>query len=273
MKGKYSIRYTYVLIAGISALMPLASYAQPKDAHAQYERAVAYYEKQKYRYALELLDKVIPALKGTQEEASAIFYQAYSFFHQKKYLLSASRFKHFRSTFTRDPRAEEAMYMQGRAMFAATLDLKLDQTKTYRALSVLEEYLQEYPEGNYCHQAAENHQILTNKLAQKEFMIAKLYYDLGHYRAADVTLQNLLDQYPRAVFSEQEQAAYLQVMALGHCVANQEAIEAVKKAIEKFMQYYHSFADQYPESSYLKDLKESYNAVALIANTHNLQLL
>ena len=169
------------------------------------------YESKNYSEALHFFEEAAPLLRGKKEEASAYFHQAYCSFYKKKYVQSSDRFKFFCETFPRDPRVEEAMYMQGHALYLESPDVKLDQAYTQEAAQVLRGYLDSYPRGAYVHEANVQLGELDNKLALKAFNSAKLYHQLAHYRAAVVTLENFQKDFSHS--SYHEEAAYLKVDA------------------------------------------------------------
>ena len=44
---------------------------------------------------------------------------------------------------------------------------------------------------------------LQNKLSEKSYLNAKLYYNLGDYKASKVAIQNSLEEYPDSKFREE----------------------------------------------------------------------
>ena len=199
---------TSLFVLGLLASCALQS---ASTGLSQYQQAVACYEAKDYYEAARLFEEALPQLRGKSEEASAHFYHAYCSFHQKKYVQSSDRFKYLLETFLRDPRVEEALYMQGHTLYLESPYGQLDQAFTQEATHVLRSYLHRYPEGTYADKARAQLEELNNKLARKAFNSAKLYYQLAHYRATVVTLANFQKDFPSAPYNEE--AAYLKAEA------------------------------------------------------------
>jgi outer membrane protein assembly factor BamD len=204
------IRFLKILCF-ILALTSCAARSTSVNYLSKYQQAVARYQAKDYYEALRLFKEVMPMLKGKKEIIPAQFYQAYAFFYEKSYKVSARCFEEFYKTYPRVPQAEEALYMQGYALYLNTPDVRLDQTETQKAFSILRLYVDKYPEGTYQKQADEYSHILQAKLALQAFNSAQLYYQLGHYQAAVLELERFQETYGHSSYDEQ--AAYLKVNA------------------------------------------------------------
>ncbi len=221
----------------------------------QYQRAVAAYETKDYHEALRLLEDALPQLRGKEEEASAHFYRAYCSFHRKEYVQSSERFKYFYKTFFRDPRQEEALYMRAYTLYRTSPHVELDQATTRDAVRIFNNYLHHYPDGSYADQAREQLNTLNNKLAQKDFNSAKLYYQLNCYKAAVVSLINFQKEFPTSSYSEE--VAYLKAVAQYHFseeVQDREREEQLRMAVK----YCQEFIDYYSDSVYTPIVSKLY---------------
>jgi outer membrane protein assembly factor BamD len=99
---------------------------------------------------------------------------------------------------------------------------------------------------------------LYDKLAEREYLNAKLYYNLGdyrgnNYRAAIVTAQNAMNDYPDSKYIEE--LAFIIVKSKYH-----EAIKSVQEKIldrsEDARDECYYFLQEHPESKYVKDAKK-----------------
>ena len=238
MFGAQSLKKCTLL--GLLVLFALQSVPQPD---AQYQRAVQCYEAKQYAEAAQLLEEVLPAIHGKQEEASAWFYRAYCSFYQKKYKQSAKYFKHFCDTFSKDPRVETATYMRGNALCLKSPDIRRDQAITQEAAEVLRSYLNRYPTGKYANEASVQLRAMNDKIAHKSFNNAKYYYTLKRYRAAVVSLHNFQTTFPNTAYNEE--AAYLKADAQ---YRHYKEVESSEAQLKPAMQYCQAFLDSYPES-------------------------
>lgn len=225
----------------------------------KYQQAMVQYEAQQYYAAAQLLEEALPQLRGKSDEASAHFYWAYCRFYQKKYVQSTGRFKYFRKNFLRDPRLEEALYMQAHALSYESLEERLDQNFTKEAVYLFHKYLQEYPSGAYANEARTQWEELNDKLALKDFNGAVFYHQMAYYQAAVVALKNFQNDFPLS--SHNEKIAYLKADAQ-YCYS-QEVPEAEKQeALSTAMTYCQELLDNYPDSSYVEAVENIYNKLS-----------
>lgn len=142
-----------------------------------------------------------------------------------------------------------------------TTDVRLDQTDTYEAVTEFQNFLELYPGGEYSAKAQKLIFELQDKLVEKEYLSAKLYYDLGsyfgncayggsNYRACIVTAENAIRDYPYT--SHREEFAILILRAKFELAA--QSVESKKE--ERYhdaIDEYYGFTNEYPESRYMKE--------------------
>ncbi|MHB9148151.1 MAG: outer membrane protein assembly factor BamD [Candidatus Amoebophilus sp.] len=249
------IKFIKIGLIGL-ALASCATHTHSGNYLSKYQQAVARYEAKDYYEALQLFKEVIPMLKGRKEIIPAQFYQAYAYFYQKSYKMSAYCFESFYKTYPRLAQAEEALYMQGYSLYLSIPDIRLDQAVTEKALKTLQTYLNKYPYGTYQQEAHQYNDELQNKLMLKYFRAAKLYYELGHYKAAVVALGNFREKYPESIY--QEEALCLQIQAQYKWALESEVKEQPDR-LYAVVNYYYTFLDKFPNSKYLKTLESVYN--------------
>ena len=76
---------------------------------------------------------------------------------------------------------EYARYYSGLSLYHETPDPRLDQSNTMEAINELQNFLDLYPYTSLKEQTQEMIYQLQDKLVEKEYLSAKLYYDLGTY--------------------------------------------------------------------------------------------
>ncbi len=92
----------------------------------------------------------------------------------------------------------------GQSLFEGTPEPRLDQTPTVAAIAAFQEYLDIFPNGKMKETAQQRLFALQDKLVRKEYLNAKLYYNLGsyfgnctsggnNYEACIITAQNALN--------------------------------------------------------------------------------
>lgn len=94
------------------------------------------------------------------------------------------------------PRAAYAQFQKGMSYFKDVLSLDRDQTATRKAMFAFEDLLAAYPDSPYSPKAQELVSFLRNRLAEREFYIARFYFKNKNYKGALGRLSDILTQYP-----------------------------------------------------------------------------
>lgn len=233
------------------------------DYEFRYETAKALYAEGHYRHAAELFSLLLAPLKGTQYGEESLYMLAESNLKAKDYESAAMFFRKYYQAYPKGHYMELARYNSGYALYKQTSDVRLDQTSTMEAITEFQTFLDYCPDTNLKDQAQEIIYALQDKLVLKEYLAAKLYYDLGtytinsiyggnNYEACVVTAQNALKDYPYASASLREDLSIL-VLRAKYLLARHSVEE---KRVERFrdtVDEYYAFQNDFPESQYKKD--------------------
>ena len=128
-----------------------------------------------------------------------------------------------------------------------------NQTETKKGIEFFKQFVELYPESPYAEQAYKEMGELYDKLAEKEYLSARLYYNLGtylgnNYLSAEIIAKNALKDYPTNQYQEQLswivlQAKYQQTI---HSVDSKKEDRARDTEDE-----YYSFITEYPNSKHI----------------------
>lgn len=101
-----------------------------------------------------------------------------------------------------------AYFYIGQSLYQSAPEPRLDQSPTNGAITAYQQFIDLYPESELRPQAQARLYELHEKLIQKEYLSAELYYNLGgyfgninsneesNYTACIITAQNCLKNYP-----------------------------------------------------------------------------
>ena len=154
------------------------------------------FEKKKWADALALYERLSNLVAGTDDAPNVVYNSAYANYYDKNYKLAGHQFKNFSVTFPQDPRAEDASYMSALCYYEGSMDYNLDQTNTELAINELQNFLNVYPNSEKSKNINDLIDELTYKLEFKAFENAKQYYKMADYKAADVSFENVLNDFP-----------------------------------------------------------------------------
>lgn len=221
----------------------------------KYEVAKAYYAKGNYSKAASLLEELITIMKGTDKAEESLFMLGMTYFEQKDYTTSSHYFTTYYNTYPRGVYAELSRYNAGKALYLDSPEARLDQSGTYRAIQELQLFMEYYPMSSKKEEAQEMIFKLQDKLVQKEYYSAKLYYDLGNYMGNNylscvITAQNALRDYP---YTDLREDLSILVLRSKYQMAVQSVYEKQQERYREAVDEYYAFINEFPESKYRKE--------------------
>ncbi len=225
------------------------------DYSLKYRKAKEYYKEGKYSKAMDLFEQLIPHEKGKEHGAEVFFLYAMCNYQIGDYLIAAHYFKKFAEEYPTSSYAEQALFMSAYCYYLESPRWSLDQEATKDAITQFQIFLSRYPDSKFVDSCNTLVDALNYKLEKKAFMNAKLYFDLGYYKAAGIALENALLDYPNTPFAEdilyyETKANYL--YAMGSIRTKQK--ERFQKTIDKYLTY----KEYYPNGKYAKELEKIY---------------
>ena len=252
-------RYILFLLisAAISACSDFAKIQKSDNVAQKAQAGIDYYKKKNYYRASILLDEVVPLMKGKAEAEETQYYQAYTYYDDKQYVLSAYHFKEFCETYPRSVHVEECSFLQAKSLYKDSPNHDLDQTNTFDAIEAFQSFANKYPTSKYLFEANTLTDELNKKLELKDYENAKLFYRIGNYKSAIVAFSNFLEHYPTGDYSEE--ITFLKVEAQYNLA--KVSVEGLKKRTRflEAIEFYHDFIDKYPESKYKKVAENIYD--------------
>ena len=236
-----------------------------QDYEYKYETAKAYFLEGKYSKASTLLYDVLGVMKGTSNGEESLYLTSMSEFCNKNYELAHNDFRKYYQSYPKGIYVEPAYYHSALSLFNETPDPRLDQSSTVEAMNEFQNFLDLFPYTSMKPQTQEMVFALQDKLVEKECMAAQLYYNLGsyilnsmyggnNYEACVVTAQNALRDYPYASPEKRELLSIL-VLRAKYQLASKSVEERRVERYRDTIDEYYAFANDYPESKYLKEAK------------------
>jgi outer membrane protein assembly factor BamD len=131
----------------------------------------------------------------------------------------------------------------------------LDQEYTRKAINTFTLFRINYPESERAIEASQLVTELQDKMVEKSYLNAKLYFDLGYYKAALVALRNSLGEYPNT--SYREQLMYL-ILRASYLLADNSVDSKKMERFQATVDEYYSFIGEFPDGQYSDDAKRMY---------------
>lgn len=174
-----------------------------EDMAVKLDAATKLYEKEKYFKALTLFEQIAPAYKGKPQAEKLFYMQAQSYYKSRQYGLSGYHFGSFASGYPKSEKVEEAFFLAAKSYSKMSPIYSLDQVDTDKAIEKLQEFIDRYPNSEYFAEANTIVRDLKTKLEKKAFENAKQFNLIADYKAAIVSLDNFIADFPGTPFKEE----------------------------------------------------------------------
>ncbi len=220
-----------------------------KDPHQMYLLGTQLYKKGKYPKAERLFALAENSYIGKPQYERLKFMRAMSLYHMHQYMSAGYEFRQFINLFPNSSKNDEAYFYIIKCYQHLTPDYTRDLQYAEKTLEESERFFDLYPQSKFIPQVKVISQEALQKLQHKEFAHGKLYYDLGYYKSAIITLNNFLSDYPGTLFKED--ALFYRFLAAAQLALN--SVDAKKaERTNTALRYYEIFKNRFPQSQYLK---------------------
>ena len=242
-----------------------------QDYDYRYEYAKQSFAEGKYGHAVTLLEDMVAVLKGHNggdKAQESLYMLAMAQFMTRDYESASETFKKYTTSYPKGDYAEKAFYYVGESLFKSAPEPRLDQSPTIGAINAYQTFLDNFPDSPYREEAQRKLFELQDKLIMKEYLSAKLYYNLGgyfgninannesNYTSCIITDENALKIYPFTKL--REDFSLLMVKSkfqLAENSSNDKKLERYRDAEDEC----YGFINEFPDSEH-KDLAERYIA-------------
>ncbi len=241
----------------ITGCTEYAKILKSSDYNLKFEKAKEYYNEGECAKALPLLEELLSLFRLTAKGEDVYYYYAQTNYCMGEYFIAGYYFKSFVKTYPGSPRAEECAFLGAMCNVKNSPSVSLDQSETVKAIDELQLFMDRYPETDKLDTCNSLIKSLRVKLETKALNSAKLYFKMEQYKAATITFKNVLVDYPDTQFKEE-------VLFFAFKSNYMLAINSIQnKKEERFretIKSYHKFADAFPESRFLKEAGNMYDA-------------
>lgn len=251
----------WVVLALISVSFSCSDYnklLKSTDYNKKYDAAVKYYEEKDYTKALGLMQELLSVYRGTAKGEKIMYYYAYATYAVGDYLLAGYHFNNFVKTFPASDKAEECSYMYAYCYYLESPRYSLDQSETKNAIKELQFFINKYPESKRKQECNELIAKLRSKLERKYYEISKQYYFLEDYKAAVVSFENVLVDFPDTKY--REELMYLAIKA-NYIYASKSFATKKEERFRAAIESYHKYKSYFPDKGeFFKDANDYFTS-------------
>ena len=247
MKRFFQISLVGLILLVSSCASKYSKVLNSKDNEFRIKKANEYYEAKKYAHAEELFQDLFPYLRGTPRYEDAFYKFAYCAYYLKDYESASMAFQTFQENFPNSSLVPNANYMQCYCLFLSSPKAELDQTATEKSMGLLKAFIATYPNSEKVSEAQKLLEECNQKIEEKEFLSAQLYYDLGYFNASHLYFDLLLSDYPGSTKADQ----YMYMIAKSSYEYAKVSIpSAQQERYEQTLEDCTNFLGQFPESAF-----------------------
>jgi outer membrane protein assembly factor BamD len=249
IKGWYQV----VLVAIAIVSMALGACESPeklmKNPDINYKLKVAtdWYNKKQYFKCIPIFEELMGLMKGQRSTEDIYYMYCMANYYQGDYMLAAYHFKSFANTYPTSAKAEECLFMAAMSNEKLSPKYELDQSYTTKAIDAFQSFINQNPESKRVDTANRSIISLRKKLEKKAFENADLYYKTGNFKAAAVSFENLLVQYPD--IDNVERILFMVVKAYNNYAENSISLKKVDR-YHSVITAYKNLVYKFPKSKY-----------------------
>lgn len=234
------------------------------DYDLKKEKAKEYYDEGQYVKASELLSQILPRFRASAEAEELNWINAMSYYGMKDYYMAGSYFKQFIEQFPFGEHAEEANFLAAYCDYKISPRPELDQEYTRTAIEGFRLFVTRYPNSERVPEAKALITELEEKLVEKSYLSARLYYDMKNYKAAITALENSLKEYANTKY--REEMMFLKLNSLFN-YAERSFPARQRERFQDTLDEYYSFMEEFPESKFSREVSNIFEKTSNFLKT------
>jgi len=253
------MRLFTILLIGIVSFSSCSKFSKVlKSNDYDYKLRIAnkYYADKDYGHAQQLFEELFRVFKGSEHFEDIYYKFAYCAFNLKDYANAENLFKGFVEVFPNSTKAEEMDYMRAYTFYKQSPRVELDQTNTTKTIGFMQAFINTHPGAAKAKEASTIIDQCRAKLEEKDYKSAQLYFELGYWKAAGVTLNTLMNTYPD---SEKSDMYKFLIIKSDYAYALQSVEEKRQDRFTTVVTQCNEFVDRFPDSKLKKSVEEYLN--------------
>ncbi|MDR1887481.1 MAG: outer membrane protein assembly factor BamD [Prevotellaceae bacterium] len=253
------------MISGCAGYNKLLKNPNPEK---RYFAGLEYYNNKKYAKSTPLFESLNAVYDNQPRGDTVSFYIAKGYYLMSDYYSAEGALERFTRVFGRSNFAEEAYYMRAVNLYRLSSRASLDQRNTIDAITAFNLFYTKFPNSEFDKEEKYLNE-LKERLEEKAYLAAKLYYQIEDYKAAIVALRNSIREFPNSKYNEEQsflmlKASYIYAKKSVRRMQPERYIAAIDE--------YYNFVSDYPESKYLPEAEVMYQESRLFTEKRGIDI-
>lgn len=268
MKNRLYILLMVALI--VSSCGEYEKLLKSTDYELKKTKAREYYAQNQYVKASELLGQVIPRFRATSEAEELNWLNAQSYYGMKQYEIAGTLYKSLVEQYPYGQYAEEATFLGALCDYNLAPRAQLDQESSRSSMEGFNVFINKFPYSPKVEEARKYIDELQERLVEKSYLNARLYYDMKEYKAAITALSNSLKEYSASKY--REEMMFLKLNSLFLYAENSFSVRQTER-YQATLDDYFSFMEEYPKSRYSREVNKIYEETTKFLKIKNIENL
>jgi outer membrane protein assembly factor BamD len=240
------------------------------DYELKKTKAREYYAQAQYVRASELLGQVIPRFRATGEAEELNWLNAQSYYGMKQYEIAGSLYKSLVEQYPYGQYAEEATFLGALCDYNLAPRAQLDQQSSKNSIEGFNVFINKFPYSPKVEEARKYIDELQERLVEKSYLNARLYYDMKEYKAAITALSNSLKEFSSSKY--REEMMFLKLNSTYLYAVNSFTVKQTER-YQAALDDYFSFMEEYPQSRYSREVRRIYQETTKFLKIKNIENL
>ena len=255
MRNIFLMKFRYYIVLSILVLVSSCGeyekILKSTDFDLKKQKAKEYYDEGQYVKTTELLTQILPRFRATDEAEELNWMNAQAYYGMKDFYMAGSYYKSFIDQFPFGKHSEDANFLAAMCDYNIAPRAELDQENTRNAIEGFKIFINRFPASAKVEEAKKLGKELQEKLVEKSYLSAKLYYDMDQYKSAVVALNNSLKEFSDTKYREEMMFLKLHSLFL---YAEYSLYVKQRERYQATLDDYYSFMEEFPKSQYAKDV-------------------
>ena len=247
------LHYSIVIISLIlSSCSEYARVVKNDDYKRKFELGVKLYNQENYLKSITLLEQVYQRMPKSKEGEESYYNLGIANFKLTDFYTAQYYLGSFGDKFPNSIKREETSFLYALCAVKNSPKSSLDQTETETALNELQLFIYKFPLSQKIDTCNYLMDQLRLKLQMKDFDALKIYDKTENYKAAIVTSETFLKDFPR---SNNRENVWVILLKNSYHLSKHSVEDKKKERIDKTMERYSKFALEFPNSERSEELK------------------
>ncbi len=243
------------LIALLLVLISCNSYnsiVKSDDYQAKFNEANRLFDEEKYERCVTLYEQVYQRSPKSAEGELSFYRLGKACYLVGDWTLASYYLGAFQTKFPYSTKVEETLFLAAICSVKNSPEVSLDQHETEIALNDLQNFTTRFPYSQYLDTCNLLMDKLRFKLETKDAQITRLYSKTENYRAAVVSAENFLSNYPISTYKEE---IFVILIRNSYLYAANSIESKIEERINKTKERIQIFLVEFPNSNYLREFE------------------